>query len=402
MRRELKILRNYAVNSPNKLGSLAKMVYLTKISSARRLRRKNHASQLPPLMTLQVNNVCNLRCVQCWEWGDNGAYKSWDTKTLKEEMSTAQWESLIRQAGKWKPFLYFFGGEPLLRKDMVKLIGIASEEDLLCTLNSNTTLMTEELAENLVRAGLDYYIASLDGPAEINDSIRVGHDVFRRIISGIKQLVRAREKLNSGFPLIEVCTTITSENARHMMETAEIVNELGVDFFKIQLGMFTTLELLEATKSRFVRTFGVEPKLLSGYIRNTSQIDADSLARQDKLIGERSWTFEFMRYPKHNVTNFDYSRYYASPSAIFGEKICHVPWMRAVVLPNGDVVGCPWFPEARLGNVTVRKFVEIWNGPEMKAFRKSLDEEGLFPSCSRCCDLYELDESHRLHFRTRT
>lgn len=62
-------------------------------------------------------------------------------------------------------------------------------------------------------------------------------------------------------------------------------------------------------------------------------------------------------------------------------------------MPNGDVVGCPWFPEARMGNVRERKFREIWNGAGMRGFRKSLSEDGLFPSCSRCCDLYELDES---------
>jgi radical SAM protein with 4Fe4S-binding SPASM domain len=401
MRRELSILGHYAAHSPKKLRSLARMVYRTKILSAKGLRKENHSSHLPPLMTLQVNNVCNLRCVQCWEWGDNGAYKGWDAKTLKDEMSTAQWEDLIHQAGQWKPFLYFFGGEPLLRKDMTELIRIASGEELLCALNSNTTLMTYELAESFISAGLDYYIASLDGPAEINDRIRIGRDVFRNTINGIRNLVRARESLNTAFPLIEVCTTVTAENAHHILETAELVNDLKVDFFKVQLGMFTTPKLLEDTKARFVQTFGVEPKLLSGYIRDTSTIDANSLARQDAAIEARSWTFEFMRYPKHNVSNFDYSQYYSSPSSIFGEKICHVPWMRAVVLPNGDVAGCPWLPEARIGNVTQQRFVEIWNGREMRQFRRSLEEDGLFPSCSRCCDLYELDESHRFGLRAR-
>jgi radical SAM protein with 4Fe4S-binding SPASM domain len=393
MRRELRLLRHYAANWPNKLGSLVKMVYATKIKSAKRLRQDGYSSSLPPLMTLQINNVCNLRCVQCWEWGDNGAYKRLDQEIIRDEMTTKQWEDLIHETSQWKPYIYFFGGEPLLRKDIAKLIEIASRDSLLTALNSNTTLMTEELAEQLVRGGLDYYIASLDGPKEINDKIRHGNNVFNKVISGINYLVRAKERLKSASPFIEVCATVTKQNAHYMAETAEVVDALGVDCFKIQLGMSTTPELVESTKSRFVKTFGIEPKLVEGYIRDTSQIDAQSLARQDRWIKERKWTFEFKRFPKHGAKGFDYHQYYRSPETVFGEKICHVPWMRAVVLPNGDVVGCPWFPEAKLGNVTRQKFTDIWNGSAMKKFRRSLTEDGLFPFCSRCCDLYELDES---------
>jgi radical SAM protein with 4Fe4S-binding SPASM domain len=393
MRRELRTLRHYATNRPNKLGSLAKMFYRTKVMSAKALRQSGNSSLLPPLMTVQINNVCNLRCVQCWEWGDNGAYKGMDQQILRDELTTGQWEGLIHEMGGWKPYLYFYGGEPLLRKDIARLIDVASSEGLLTAVNSNTTLMTPELAESLVEAGLDYYIASLDGPEEINNQIRRGTDVFNKVVSGIGHLVHAREKLKSGTPLIEVCTTVTKENAQHIAEMAEVVDALGVDFFKIQLGMSTTPDLLENTRARFVKTFGVEPKLLKGFIRDISQIDAESLAQQDAWIKQREWTFEFKRYPKHGVKGFDYDKYYRSPETVFGEKICHVPWMRGVILPNGDVAGCPWLPEAKLGNVISQKFTNIWNGPQMKQFRKSLSEEGLFPSCSRCCDLYELDES---------
>lgn len=393
MQKEIERLRHYVLRSPYKIGSLVKMAYATKFSSAKGFRQEGFASSLPPLMTIQINNVCNLRCVQCWEWGDQGSYKEVESKVLKDEMSTQQWETLIEEVSGWKPYLYFFGGEPLLRKDMTRIIGFASSRNLLTALNSNTTLMSEELAEGLVKSGLDYYIASLDGPEKINNQIRKGNDVYNKIIRGINLLVSAKKKLKSALPIIEVCTTITVENTDHILETAQLVDELGVDYYKMQLGMFTTPELLERTKARFAETFGVTPKLWNGFLRDVSRIDSQSLANQEKLIREKTWTFKFKRYPKHDVKGFDYDSYFKSPESVFGEKICHVPWKRAVVMPNGDVVGCPWFPEAGMGNVRERKFTEIWNGSGMRKFRKSLSEDGLFPSCSRCCDLYELDES---------
>lgn len=393
MRTTVKRIRHYLLHSPNKIGSIARMVYRTKISSAKSFRRAGYTSALPPLMTIQINNLCNLRCVQCWEWGDNGAYKEIEQGALKDEMSTRQWERFIEELSAWKPYLYFSGGEPLLRRDLPAIIKFASERNLLTALNSNTTLMTEELAERIVRSGLDYYIASLDGPEEINNRIRKGRDVFSRVVSGINFLVRAKAKLKSALPAVEVCTTMTAENNHHLLETAQVVDHLGVDFFKIQLGTFTNPQMLESTKERFTKSFGTSPHLWSGYVRDVSRIDTESLARQEKIIRERNWTFAFGRYPKPNVRGFDYESYFKSPEMVFGEKLCHVPWKQAVVRPNGDVVGCPWFPEARLGNVKKQKFAEIWDGPQMREFRRSLSQDGLFPSCSRCCDLYELDES---------
>jgi radical SAM protein with 4Fe4S-binding SPASM domain len=393
MRKEIEWLGHYLLRSPDKIGSLLRMVYATKFSSAKGFRRKDFASSLPPLMTIQINNLCNLRCVQCWEWGDNGAYKEADHQTLKDEMSTEQWEAFIEEVSEWRPYIYFFGGEPLLRRDMTKILAFATSKKLLTALNSNTTLMTEELAEGLVRSGLDYYVASLDGPERINNKIRKGHDVYNRVISGIKLLVGAKERLKSALPVIEVCTTVTVENAEHALETAEIVDGLGVDYFALQLGMFTTPELLERTELRFRETFGATPRLWRGFLRDTSRIDPQSLANQEKVIRGRSRTFKFKRYPKLGVKGFDHASYFKSPESVFGEKVCHVPWKRAVIMPNGDVVGCPLFPEAKMGNVREQKFTEIWNGRGMRTFRRSLSEDGLFPSCGRCCDLYELDES---------
>ncbi|MET0646113.1 MAG: radical SAM protein [Pyrinomonadaceae bacterium] len=106
-------------------------------------------------MTIQINSLCNLRCVQCWEWGDNGAYKEVEHQTLKDEMSTEQWETFIEEVSEGRPYLYFFGGEPLLRRDISKILAFTTSRKRLTALNSNTTLMTEELAEGLVRSGLE-------------------------------------------------------------------------------------------------------------------------------------------------------------------------------------------------------------------------------------------------------
>jgi MoaA/NifB/PqqE/SkfB family radical SAM enzyme len=95
MRKEIERLGHYHRPSRDKIGSLLRLGYPTKLPSAKGFRRKEFASSLPPLMTIQINNLCNLRCSQCWERGDNGGYKEVEHKTLKNEMSTEQWEMVM-------------------------------------------------------------------------------------------------------------------------------------------------------------------------------------------------------------------------------------------------------------------------------------------------------------------
>jgi MoaA/NifB/PqqE/SkfB family radical SAM enzyme len=147
-------LLHYCVRAPRKLRSLSRLYWTTKFRSARRLARPDHAALPPPLITISLNSVCNLRCVQCWEWGDTGAYKNLDHATLTNELDLEQWERFFDQLT-WRPYVYFFGGEPLLRKDLPQVVGAASRRGMLTALNSNMTLMTPEMARGIVDSGLD-------------------------------------------------------------------------------------------------------------------------------------------------------------------------------------------------------------------------------------------------------
>ncbi len=83
----------------------------------------------------------------------------------------------------------------------------------------------------------------------------------------------AKMRLGSLLPLIEVRTTLTAENQDRLVETAELVDRLKADYFRIQLGTFTTPELLKQTEERMVREVKARPKLFAGYVRDVSDFD---------------------------------------------------------------------------------------------------------------------------------
>ena len=72
-------------------------------------------------------------------------------RVLKEERETA-W---VMQ--------FYFQGEPLLNKNLPQMIQEAHEAGIYTIVSTNAQAMTEQMAEQLVEAGLDRIIVSMDG-----------------------------------------------------------------------------------------------------------------------------------------------------------------------------------------------------------------------------------------------
>lgn len=375
-------LAHYGLRERQKLRGLARLLWTTKVRSARRLARPDHGAAPPPLVTINVNYACNLRCVQCWEWGENGAFKDLPKETIARQLSLAQWEALFDQLRSWRPYLYFFGGEPFLRPDMPELIGAASRRGMLTSVNSNMTQITPELADRIVASGLDYIVASLDGPEEINDAIRIGKDSYARTVAGIRNLMAARRRARTPFPLIEICCTVTRHNQGHLVATAEIAHGLGVDHFKLQHQIYSTAEMQRETDERFRSSFGLRPHFGTGFMIHVGNVDPEVLRAQEEELRSRKWSFEFGRRPRLSVKGWNPRQHYFAPDIVFGEGHCHNPWARAVIQPDGEMIVCQGFHDYELGNVAKKPFDEIWNSASMRRFRASLLSDGLFPYCS--------------------
>jgi MoaA/NifB/PqqE/SkfB family radical SAM enzyme len=63
-------------------------------------------------------------------------------------------------------------------------------------------------------------------------------------------------------------------------------------------------------------------------------------------------------------------------------------WINTNILPGGDVEACPG---AVCGNITKRRFSQIWNDWPYRAFRRRLADVGDFPICVRCCAYFRRD-----------
>ena len=107
----------------------------------------------------------------------------------QDEPSTEELFSLIDQARELgAQRLGFWGGEPLLRDDIVELVSYAHLAGLYVTLDTNGMLLERRLR---VLDRLDHLLVALDGPEAVHDLVR-GKGSQRRALAAIRL---ARRKL---------------------------------------------------------------------------------------------------------------------------------------------------------------------------------------------------------------
>jgi radical SAM protein with 4Fe4S-binding SPASM domain len=142
----------------------------------------------PLNLDIETTNRCNLKCPFCVrESMDEGV----------GDFSVENYEKIIKEimGGKVKAMKFNWRGEPTLFKNLPKFIGMAKKAGVIETMiNTNATLLTENMVDSLIASGLDRIIISVDSTEpELYRTQRVGAELDE-VLSNIKMLLNVREE----------------------------------------------------------------------------------------------------------------------------------------------------------------------------------------------------------------
>lgn len=164
--------------------------------------------------------ACNLSCKHCYINPDQHG-----SQTLPLATVLAWLQSFARPDRETN--LILLGGEPTMHPDLAVIIRAAKEMNFHVTVDSNGFLFHNFL-DRVSPEELDFLSFSLDGPdAEVNDPIR-GEGVFATCTSNLKKAVE------KGFHT-SLIYTVSGMNIDHLHRMPELVKELGVERFFIQV-----------------------------------------------------------------------------------------------------------------------------------------------------------------------
>lgn len=340
---------------------------------------------------LRITDVCNLRCVACGQWGPEGFLHAASLAELKQgEVTPARYRTIFADlaANGHYPFVYFWGGEPMLYEGTVDLIEECTRLGMPASIATNGTRVAAA-AERLARAPLFLLQVSIDGPtADIHNRIRPavgGRDNFADILAALEAVT---ERRRGGLPLIASLTTLSKENVRHLVTIYQAFRD-KVDFFVFYLAWWISEERSSRHEEEFRRRFGKEACLQKGWIGNWLPDDFPALDRQLKelrAMSRRRGMPPVIVLPSI-AGEENLRRYYTDHAERFGFDQCISIYQAAEVNSNGDVSPCRDYHDYVVGNIREATLSELWNGEAYRRFRRSLSAEGLMPVCSRCCGL---------------
>jgi heme b synthase len=179
---------------------------------------KQQSISAPPLRLVawELTRSCNLSCAHCRAAAGRGPYPG--------ELTTEESLGLLEEIASFaSPIVILTGGEPLLRPDLLEIARRGTALGLRMVLATNGTLLTQEIARELIAAGISRISISIDGKdADSHDSLRGVPGAFAGALFGIENA--KREGLS-----FQVNTTITKRNREELSEIESFAQTAGAD-----------------------------------------------------------------------------------------------------------------------------------------------------------------------------
>jgi len=175
-----------------------------------------------------LTRKCNLKCEYC------AIVKNYESKPPEypdmkyyhfNEMKT---ENIIEGLRKFKihnpdMFHIFYGGEPMLRKDLPDIINYCNNEDIHYTIISNNTPEVQPMIMNLIEktGKVEGFTASIDPVFNESSS----DDRVLKSINGLKNLIFLKNVVNDVVAEI----TVMNNNVDHLYDLVQQLSESGIN-----------------------------------------------------------------------------------------------------------------------------------------------------------------------------
>lgn len=341
----------------------------------------NGFSFTPLSVFIHVNSRCNLKCKMCdvgQDVPESMFYQNLKGDS-KGDMPIDSFKRIIDKIKHLKPFIGIPVLEPLFYPYIVKAIKYVNEQKMRISIATNGTLL-EDLAEDLVAAGLTKIIISVDGPQNVHDKIRGVEGTHQKVMKGIARLAQVKSALNRREPYIFINYVISEDNYSVLTKCLNSLPMEHIENVNFRVMFYCT----EALAVQHNRIFGDKYKATSTCLYggiNLKNIDIDILYEQiiEVTKGYKRKCILFFNHGKEGLRTYFYN-----PETFLDGTRCVFPWYTMQVDHDGNVIAPQRCYHNIFGNILSQEFDQIWNGEKMRGFRKDLRKYGRFLACSRC------------------
>lgn len=325
------------------------------------------APSSPHNVFIEVTNHCNLLCETCPR-----------TFVTYEEPQTLSWENflaIVAQFPDMERAILHGIGEPLLNKDLPRMIAHLKTQGVSVLFNTNAVLLDEAWARKLIASGLDELRISIDGANSKTYAQIRGVPLFHKVVQNLKQFVEIQKALQVDHPCPSLWMTGMKENIAELPEVIRLAAHIGVREVYLQRLVYYADDTPDTPDMR-----GEGHGLFAGFDTEVERVVNESEALAQAL-GVKLWA-SGASTTQNSLSPKQKSRPWSD---------CLRPWTTAYITANGNALPCCISPFAtsdydslKLGNILEKPFVEVWNAPTYQQWRKHLLSDQPHSACAGC------------------
>lgn len=318
---------------------------------------------------LMVTGKCNLKCCKC---------DCWKT-TTEDSLSTADVNKIVFEAvNLGLKEIQLSGGEPTLRKDLVKIVHLGNQKGVKFSIVTNGTVLNHADYKTLAFSGLKQWTISLDNSCrEKFFEVTNSGNGFQRVIDSITSLVEIRN-LHGSIDQVNVISVVTKKNFRQLPKLVELVYSLGVNSIRLLPYDFQQSFLY----SQKPKATGLNLDKNDIYVFNNDILPGIKMFSREKGITVHPSDNLFI-YGNNEVETALASKGFVS-LGFYEKNICFMPWHHLAIFPDGSTYICCKKAGMKLGNVKNETLEKIFFNENIQKARRSFKNVDHFQRCKRC------------------
>jgi MoaA/NifB/PqqE/SkfB family radical SAM enzyme len=219
----------------------------------------------------------------------------------------------------------------------------------------------------------------------VHDHIRGRRGSFAELFEGARELMALRR--GARHPRLQVSFTVSEANQGHIADAARAVLPLRPDRVMVSQLNFVSEDMATAHNHLHSGPLAVRRSSLGAMELHHFDPELIWSELQRVRADARGWAGTQLSLTPDFGSVGEVARYYREPERLVGGRSCRDPWRMAMVRSDGTLLPahgrCYHVP---LGNVGQARLTDLWNGPALRGFRRTLREGGgSLPACTRCC-----------------
>lgn len=297
----------------------------------------------PFTLLIEPSNLCNFKCVQCFQSICSQNYFSKN----KKNMNIDCFNKIINDMKNWegdkiKVLKLSLYGEPFMNSNFGEMLRIAKEANIAERIEttSNGSLLNEDICNKLVEYGMDYIRVSIYSPSQEKHAKITNNNIDINVIHenlATLQRIKKEKKSEKPFVAVKMLDTFSEENEVFKKKYRDVADELYID------------------QPHNWIPYGDKNFIESLYESDTKKVEEKLEKQKEKKIA------------------------------------CSMSFFTLAVRSNGDVNPCciDWIGATRIGNVLEENLSEIWKGNKLfKFWKMQLENRKNENASCRNCEYY--------------